>query len=69
MTIRSVYLLCLKYQPYIFSIASVLFFRDSELHTGDCYCFDETFVVDVIPKIWYWFSLRFCGGGKTAEEN
>jgi len=45
------------------------FFRDSELHTGDCYCVDETFVVDVTRKIWYWFSLRLCGGGKTGEEN
>jgi len=66
---KECFLLCFISQPYIFCIASVRFFMDTELHTGDCNGVDETSVSDVTRKIPYWLSHRFCGGGKTEEGN
>ena len=61
-------MLCLICQPYIFCVASVRRFSDTELHTGDCNGADEMFVGDVTRKTPHWFSLRFCGGGKLKNK-
>ena len=56
------------FQPFVCCIASVRFFRGTELHTGDGSYIDEKSVGDVAHKIAYWLSHRLCGGVKLKKK-